>query len=164
MNKNPGHGRHQANRSRKSMLAAAAATALLMTLAVAPAHAVAYRCELAPAHKDGPPAVRYQSQPCDGGRAVHNPDHRTDAQRADTAKATLSSAKLGKQLERQRRRQEKQGADRPPVAMDQATSRVKPDAASTQGQTLKRPRPFTVKVPKAKATADGSQRQNKRSD
>lgn len=162
MTKDRGHGR-QAKRWLKCMLTTAAST-LLMTLAALPAQAVAYRCELPPSQQGGQPEVRYQSQPCDGGRALRNADHRTDAQRADTAQATLSSAKLGKQLERQRRRQEKQGAGRPPVAMDEPTARAKPDTPSTQGQTLKRRRPFTVKVPKTKATADGGQRNSKSSD
>lgn len=162
MNWNRGHG-HQANRSLTCMLALAA-SALLMALNAPTAQAFAYRCELPPAQKGGPPEVRYQSQPCDGGRALRNADHRTDAQRADTAQATLSNAKLGRQLERQRRRQEKQGAGRPPVAMDEATPPARPEAPSTHGQTLKRPRSFTVKVPKTKATADSGQRNGKSSD
>lgn len=163
MNQSPGHGSRQASRPLKFMWATAI-SALLMSLATAPAQAVAYRCELPPAHKGGPPEVRYQSQPCDGGRALHNADHRTSAQRADTTKATLSSAKLGRQLERQRRRQERQGADRPPIAMDEATPPAQPDAPSTQGQTMQHKRSFTVKVPKAKATPEGGQRQSKSSD
>ncbi|RZL00118.1 MAG: hypothetical protein EOP36_16885 [Rubrivivax sp.] len=125
---------------------------MLMVLMAAPsAHALTYRCELPASQAGEPPEIRYQSQACDGGRPLHKQaDLRTDAQRADTLKATQASAKLGQQLERERRRQEKQGAGRQPIAMDKAKPAAKPPTPSTKGTTLKRERPFTAKVPKAK--------------
>jgi hypothetical protein len=100
--------------------------------------------------------VRYQGQPCEGGRALHNPDHRTEAQRAETTKATQANAKLGRQLARERRKQEQQGAGRQPVALDDGEPPAKPSASSTQGQTLKRTRPFTARVPKTAPAKPGT--------
>ncbi len=104
----------------------------------------AYRCEL-------PGEVRYQQQACEGGRAVEAPDQRTKLQQQHTTQATQTTAKLGKQLERERRRLEKASEGQQPIAMDDPSKRQpKWTSPSTQGQTLKRPRPFTVKVPKDK--------------
>lgn len=118
---------------------------LLATVAITSAHAATYRCESV-SHE-----VRYQAQPCDGGKVLNHQDLRTDAQRADTHQATQASVKLGKQLERDRRRLDQQGEKRRAVSMDeQGQAASKPSASSTQGQTLKREHPFTARVPKSK--------------
>jgi hypothetical protein len=105
-----------------------------------------YRCEL-------PTEVRYQHQACEGGRAVHVADHRTEAQQQDTTQATQTTAKLGKQLARERRRQEKASRGQQPIAMDDPDRQPKWPSPSTPGQTLKRERPFTAKVPKDKGSS-----------
>jgi hypothetical protein len=123
---------------------------LLMWALPMAAQALTYRCELPPDQPGGQPEVRYQSQACEGGRALHNTDdHRTDAQRSDTTKSAKADAKLARQLERERRRHEKLGAGKRPIAMDDGPLPAKPAASSsTQGQTLKRARPFTARAPK----------------
>ncbi len=109
------------------------------------AQATTYRCE-------SPSEVRYQQQACEDGRAVDVADHRTKAQQQHTTQATQTTAKLGKQLERDRRRQEKASAGQQPIAMDDHKRRQpKWTIPSTQGQTLKHERPFTAKVPKDKS-------------
>lgn len=114
-------------------------------LAATCAHAApAYRCEDAG-------QVRYQQQACDGGRAMEATDQRTTAQQQHTAQAAQTAAKLGKQLEQERRRQEKASAGQRPIAMDRPDRQPKWSSPSTQGQTLKRSRPFTAKVPKDKS-------------
>lgn len=126
---------------------ASAVTSLLLTMA-SPAHGITYRCELPPSQAGHPAEVRYQSQVCEGGRTLRNTDHRTDAQRADIAKATKANALLARQLERERRRHEKQGTGQRPIAMDDRAPPDKPKDSSIQGQTLKPARPFTARTPK----------------
>ncbi|MDI1261089.1 hypothetical protein [Aquabacterium sp.] len=106
----------------------------------------AYRCDLRG-------EVRYQQQACEGGRAVEAPDERTKAQQQHTLQATATAAKLGKQLERERRHQEKASKGQGPIAMDSPDRQPKWSSPSTQGQTLKRERPFTAKVPKDKGSS-----------
>lgn len=108
--------------------------------------APAYRCELAG-------QVRYQQQACEGGRAMEVTDQRTTAQQQHTTQAAQTAVKLGKQLERERRRQEKASAGQRPIAMDGPDRQPKWSSTSTQGQTLKRARPFTAKVPKDKGSS-----------
>lgn len=121
------------------------ALCLMTSAGICDAHAATtYRCEL-------PGEVRYQHQACPGGRAVKTSDRRTAAQHQDTAKATETTAKLAKQLERDRRRQDKASKGQKPIAMDAPTRQPgwPPAPNSTQGPTLKKqPRPFTAKVPK----------------
>ncbi|MBC7700449.1 hypothetical protein [Aquabacterium sp.] len=105
-----------------------------------------YRCEL-------PTGVRYQHQACEGGRAVHVSDQRTKAQQENTTQATQTTAKLGKQLERERRRQEKASRGQQPIAMDDPNRQPKWPSPPTPGQTLKREHPFTAKVPKDKGSS-----------
>lgn len=107
------------------------------------AHATIYRCEL-------PTGIRYQQQACEGGRSLDTTDHRTKAQHQDSTQATKTAAKLGKQLERDRRRQEKATAGQRPIAMDDPKRRGPVAAPSPQVSGSKRKRPFTAKVPKDK--------------
>lgn len=104
-----------------------------------------YRCE-------SPEGVRYQHQACEGGRAVDAIDHRTKAQQRQTTQASKTAARLGNQLEAERRRLEKASRGQRPMAMDDPGKRQPKWSSnpSTRGQTLKRPRPFTVRVPKDK--------------
>lgn len=80
-------------------------------------------------------------------------DQRTTAQQQHTTQAAQTAAKLGKQLERERRRQEKASAGQRPSAMDGPDRQPRWSSTSTQGQTLKRARPFTAKVPKDKGSS-----------
>lgn len=158
MPKDSSHGASKAGNRSVRLTAAGAFTVVMLALSIAPppAHALAYRCERPAGAAGQAPEVHYQGHACDGGRALrHADDHRTDAQRTDTAKATQANAKLGRQLERERHRQEKQGAGRRPIAMDKAKPPVALGANSTQGPTLKRERPFTAKVPKASPASQG---------
>ncbi|MBA4111153.1 MAG: hypothetical protein C0487_16350 [Leptothrix sp. (in: Bacteria)] len=121
-------------------------TSTLWLAATCAQAAPAYRCDVAG-------QVRYQQQACDGGRAMESLDQRTAAQQQHTTQAAQTAAKLGKQLERERRQQEKASAGQRPIAMDRPDRQPKWSSSSTQGQTLKRPRPFTAKVPKDKGSS-----------
>ncbi len=125
-----------------------AAWLLSMTM-VAHAEPVTYRCSTPGA------AVQYQSLPCPNASqlVVETVDKRTDAQRRDTARATQADAKLGRQMERERRRAERRtaAANQGPIAMDARKPRPVAAAASGTSKPLKRERHFTVKIPKAKA-------------
>ena len=138
--------KHWSSTGRANHWPALLATTLWLAATCAQA-TTTYRCE-------SPAGVRYQHQACEGGRALDAIDHRTKAQQQQTTQATQTAAKLGKQLERERHRLEKASRGQRPMAMDDPGKRQPKWASpSTQGQTLKSPRPFTVKVPKDKGSS-----------
>jgi len=106
--------------------------------------AVAYRCEV-----QG--EVRYQLHKCEGGQPMVDRDRRTDAQRRDTARATQTDAQLARQLQRERRRLERQAQGQLPTAMDSPKPRHADQDAGQKKPALyplKRQRHFTAKAPK----------------
>lgn len=101
---------------------------------------VAYRCE-------AQGEVRYQRHACEGGQPMTDRDQRTDAQRQDTAQAAQTDAKLARQLQRERRHQERQAQGQLPTAMDSSKPK-RTRSTHAELRPLKRQRHFTAKAPK----------------
>jgi hypothetical protein len=132
----------------KATLRLAWSAALLSAAHAAQQPPAAYRCT-SPSPAGSQAEVRYQPHMCDGGQAMTHHDHRTAAQRVQASQAAQSDAKRARQMQRERRHQERQAEGRPPIAMDSAKPRPVV-SNSTQGPTLKRERHFTVRPPKIK--------------
>ena len=102
--------------------------------------AVAYRCEVQA-------EVRYQLHACEGGQPMTDRDRRTDAQRRDTSQAAQTDAKLARQLQRERRKLERQTQGQLPAAMDSSKPK-RTRSTHAELRPLKRQRHFTAKAPK----------------
>lgn len=120
---------------------------------------VAYRCESSSAN--GAVQVLYQAQPCGevsfSGHPLQARDLRSGEQQADAIKASQSASALARQLEHERRTQEKRAAHTPAIALTTPHPPLRPGAAigssAQQGQTLKRSRHFRALVPKSAPSA-----------